>query len=84
MVSRPHLLQNVLQDLLLNTAVERQQRPVENEEIGALQQRPGNVQLLPLRTGQPASARADVEAQADVQHIVIEPQLVEDVANDGA
>ena len=52
--------------------------------VGALDQRARHIELLALRRGEPPAAGADIEVEADAEHVVIEAELVEQVADDGA
>jgi hypothetical protein len=54
-------LQYIAHNLVLRALVQRRQGPIENNEIGAFQQRAGQIQLLALRAGQASAAYADIE-----------------------
>ena len=75
--SRRSLLEHVAHDLVLQAMVERQKRPIEDDEIGALEQRARHVELLALRAGQAPAADADIEVEADIEHVVVEAELIQ-------
>jgi len=75
---------DVVGDLVLDALVQRRDRPVEDEVVGAFEQGAGEIELLPLHPRQALAAGADVKFKPDRQYVVIEIERIEQFTHDVA